>query len=87
MPSERGQNEYAQDKDTADSTEYSDGDIGDVGFSFDEEGGEDGDDDFSSVDSDDEFSFDDDELDLDGGDDEDEDLFGSFDLDDSSDED
>ncbi|MBR3283405.1 MAG: DNA-directed RNA polymerase subunit beta, partial [Ruminococcus sp.] len=83
MPS----NESFSDEDTADSTEYSDGDIGDVGFSFDEEGGEDGDDDFSSVDGDDEFSFDDDELDLDGGDDEDEDLFGSFDLDDSSDED
>ncbi|HRR77236.1 MAG TPA: DNA-directed RNA polymerase subunit beta, partial [Ruminococcus sp.] len=76
------------DEDTADSTSYSDDNIGDVGFSFDEEGDDaDGDDDFSSVDGDDEFSFDDDELDLNGGDDDDEDLFGSFDLDDSSDED
>ena len=75
-------NDSFADEDTADSTEYSDGDIGDAGFSFDEDGEDD--DAFSSVDDGEEFSFDDDELDL-SGDDDDEDLF--LDLDDSSDED
>jgi len=85
MPSRESFN----DEDTDDSTSYSDSDLGDSGFGFEGEDGE-GDDEFGSVDKDDEFSFDEGEDEDDfgfGDDDEDGDLFDSFDIDDSSDED
>ena len=79
------------DEDTADTTSYSDGDIGDAGFSMDGED-EDGDDlDLDLEEGDDVFSFDDDDDESDlalGDDDEDGDnLYDSLDFDDSSDED
>ena len=73
------------DEDTSDTSDLSDSDLGDAGFGFE---GDDDDSDLLGGDKDDDFSFDDDEDDL-GFDDDDEgdDPFGSFDLDDSSDED
>ena len=73
------------DEDTADTTSYSDGEIGDAGFSMD--GDEDSD--LGLDDGDDVFSFDDDEDedDLTLGDDDEGDFYDSLDIDDSSDED
>ena len=76
------------DEDTSDSSDFSESDLGDAGYSLDGED-EEGDS-FDSVDKDDEFSFDEgeDEEDFNFGDDEEEgDLFDSFDIDDPSDED
>ncbi len=75
------------DEDTMDMTSYSDSDMADAGFSF-----EDGElDDLGLADGDDDFSFDDeedeDEDDFDLDNEDDDELFDSFDLDDSSDED
>ncbi len=70
------------DEDTADGTSYSDDELGEAGFGF-----EDGDD-FDSVDKDDEFSFDESEDDLDFNDEEEgDDVFDSFDLGEEGDED
>ena len=80
MPS----NDAYADEDTRDTSDYSDSDIEDSGFSFEDSG----DDDFGMLDDGDDFRFDDeDEDDLGLGDDDEDDLFDSFDLDDSSDED
>ncbi|MDE5619019.1 MAG: DNA-directed RNA polymerase subunit beta, partial [Ruminococcus sp.] len=70
------------DEKTADNTNYSDDDIRDEGFTFDDDESDEED---SAEYTDDEFSFDDEELSLD--DDDENDLFDSLDIDDSSDED
>ena len=76
----RDNTSFADEK-TEDSTEYSDDDIRDEGFTFDDDESSDSED--SEDYNDDEFSFDDDELVID----DDSELFDSFDLDDSSSED
>jgi DNA-directed RNA polymerase subunit beta len=72
------------DEETSDDTNYSDDELGEAGFGF-----EDGDDDFDSE-KEDEFSFDEDSDDEDidfGEDEEGDDVFDSFDLGDEGDED
>ena len=71
------------DEQTDDNTEYSDDDIRDEGFTFDEDENSDSDD--SEDYTDDEFSFDDDDDEL--VIDDDSELFDSFDIDDPSNED
>ena len=71
------------DEKTADNTNYSDDDIREEGFTLDDDENEEED---SAEYADDEFSFDDAELSI-GDDDDENDLFDSLDIDDSSDED
>ena len=71
------------DEKTADNTNYSDDDIREEGFTLDDDENDEED---SAEYADDEFSFDDEELSI-GDDDDENDLFDSLDIDDSSDED